>query len=38
MKVMNEITAGVSGIVSEILVSNADPVEYGQPLFKIKTK
>ena len=38
MKVMNEITAGVSGTVSEILVSNADPVEYGQPLFKIKTK
>ena len=38
MKVMNEITAGVSGTVSEILVGNADPVEYGQPLFKIKTK
>ena len=36
MKVMNEIPADVSGSVSEILVSNAEPVEYGQPLFRVK--
>ena len=36
MKVMNEIPAEVSGTVVEILVSNAEPVEYGQPLFRIK--
>lgn len=36
MKVMNEIIAEFSGTVTEILVNNADPVEYGQPLFKIK--
>ena len=37
MKVMNEVTAGVSGIVREVLVENCDPVEFGQPLFKIET-
>ncbi|RJP21882.1 MAG: acetyl-CoA carboxylase biotin carboxyl carrier protein [Candidatus Omnitrophota bacterium] len=36
MKVMNEIKAGISGKVLEILVENGQPVEYGQPLFKIK--
>jgi acetyl-CoA carboxylase biotin carboxyl carrier protein len=36
MKVMNEITAGVKGTITEILVNNADPVEYGQALLKIK--
>jgi len=35
MKVMNEIKAEVSGVVREILVENATPIEYGQPLFKI---
>lgn len=38
MKVMNEIKAGVSGTVSEILVENGQPVEYGQALFKIRKK
>jgi acetyl-CoA carboxylase biotin carboxyl carrier protein len=38
MKVMNEITAGFNGTIKEILVNNAEPVEYGQPLFKIKLK
>ena len=38
MKVMNEITAGFNGTITEVLVSNAEPLEYGQPLFKIKTK
>ena len=37
MKVMNEVTAGTSGIVREVLVENCDPVEFGQPLFKIET-
>jgi acetyl-CoA carboxylase biotin carboxyl carrier protein len=36
MKVMNEIKAEVRGIVSEILIDNAKPVEFGQPMFKIK--
>ena len=36
MKVMNEIKAEVRGVVTQILVDNAKPVEFGQPLFKIK--
>lgn len=36
MKVMNEIKAGVSGVVTEILVENGEPVEYGHPLIKVK--
>lgn len=36
MKLMNEIEADMSGILEEILVENADPVEYGQSLFKIR--
>jgi acetyl-CoA carboxylase biotin carboxyl carrier protein len=36
MKVMNEIKAEVRGIVTEILVDNAKPVEFGQPMFRIK--
>ncbi|MBA4148671.1 MAG: acetyl-CoA carboxylase biotin carboxyl carrier protein [Verrucomicrobia bacterium] len=36
MKVMNEIKAEVRGIITEILVDNAKPVEFGQPMFKIK--
>ena len=35
MKIMNEIESEVSGKVSSILVENAQPVEYGQPLFII---
>jgi acetyl-CoA carboxylase biotin carboxyl carrier protein len=35
MKVMNEIKAEVSGVISEILVDNAKPVEFGQALFKV---
>lgn len=33
MKVMNEIKAETSGVIKEILVENAQPVEFGQPLF-----
>ena len=36
MKVMNEVTAGVSGIVREIFIENGDPVEFGELLFKIE--
>lgn len=36
MKVMNEIKAEVRGIITEVLLDNAKPVEFGQPLFKIK--
>lgn len=36
MKVMNEIKAETRGIVREILVENAHPVQYGQLLFKIE--
>lgn len=36
MKIMNEIEAEFSGTVKKILASNAQPVEYDQPLFIIK--
>ncbi|MBS0621297.1 MAG: acetyl-CoA carboxylase biotin carboxyl carrier protein [Verrucomicrobia bacterium] len=35
MKVMNEVKAGVSGTVKEILVDNAHPVEFGTKMFRI---
>ncbi|HXG64964.1 MAG TPA: acetyl-CoA carboxylase biotin carboxyl carrier protein [Blastocatellia bacterium] len=37
MKLMNEIQAEVTGEVAKIYVENGQPVEYGQPLFGIKT-
>jgi acetyl-CoA carboxylase biotin carboxyl carrier protein len=37
MKVMNEIQAEMSGTITELLVENGEAVEYGQPLFKVKT-
>ncbi|HDP69847.1 MAG TPA: acetyl-CoA carboxylase biotin carboxyl carrier protein, partial [Actinobacteria bacterium] len=33
MKLMNEIVIEEDGIIREILVENAQPVEYGQPMF-----
>jgi acetyl-CoA carboxylase biotin carboxyl carrier protein len=36
MKIMNEVKSDVDGVVEEILVENGQPVEYGQPLFKIR--
>ncbi len=36
MKLMNEIESEVSGRVHSVLVENAQPVEYGQPLFLIE--
>jgi acetyl-CoA carboxylase biotin carboxyl carrier protein len=38
MKIMNEIESEVDGKVVEILVENAKPVEFGQPLFKIEVR
>ncbi len=36
MKVMNEIKAEAKGVVTQILLENAKPVEFGQPLFRIR--
>lgn len=36
MKVMNEIKAEAKGVITQMLVENAKPVEFGQPLFKIR--
>ena len=35
MKIMNEIESEVSGVVTEVLAFDAQPVEYGQTLFRI---
>ncbi len=37
MKLMNEIEADVSGTVSSVVPDNGDPVEFGAPLFVIRT-
>jgi len=36
MKLMNEIEAECAGTVIDILVENGKPVEYGQPLFRLR--
>ena len=36
MKVMNEIKAEVKGVITQILVENGKPVEFGQPMFKVR--
>jgi acetyl-CoA carboxylase biotin carboxyl carrier protein len=38
MKVFNEIQAEISGRVAAVLVEAGQPVEFGQPLFKIDTR
>lgn len=35
MKLMNEIESELDGKIAEILVKDGEPVEYGQPLFRI---
>jgi acetyl-CoA carboxylase biotin carboxyl carrier protein len=35
MKIMNEIESEVDGVVLEIYPKNAQPVEFGEPLFAI---
>lgn len=37
MKLMNEIESEVAGTVKQVLVENAEPVEYDQPLFVIES-
>ena len=36
MKVMNEIKAELNGRIVAILVENGEPVEFGQPLFRVQ--
>jgi acetyl-CoA carboxylase biotin carboxyl carrier protein len=36
MKLMNEIESEIQGTVVQVLLENGQPVEYGEPLFKIK--
>lgn len=36
MKLMNEIESDADGVVAEILPRNAQPIEYGEPLFGIR--
>ena len=36
MKTMNDIESDMDGEIAEILVKNGSPVEYGQPLFRLK--
>jgi len=36
MKLMNEIKSEIKGKILEVLVDNAEPVEFGQPLFLIE--
>ena len=36
MKMMNSIPAGISGTVVEVVAANAEPVEYGAVLFKVR--
>jgi len=38
MKVFNEIKAECSGIVDEVLVANGTPVEFGQPLLRVRSR
>jgi acetyl-CoA carboxylase biotin carboxyl carrier protein len=35
MKMMNSVKAGVSGTVAEVFATNAELVEYGEPLFRV---
>ena len=36
MKLMNELESEVAGVIREICVENAEPVEYGQVLFRVE--
>jgi acetyl-CoA carboxylase biotin carboxyl carrier protein len=36
MKLMNEIEADATGVIVKCLVSNGQPIEFGQPLFSIR--
>lgn len=36
MKLMNEIKSDVGGVIEEVLVKNGEPLEFDQPLFRIR--
>lgn len=36
MKLMNEIKSEIKGKIIEVLVNNGDPVEFGQPIFRVE--
>lgn len=36
MKVMNEIKAEARGVITQVLVENGKPIEFGQPLFRLR--
>lgn len=36
MKVMNEVKAGMSGVIREVCIDNSQPVEFGTKLFRIE--
>jgi acetyl-CoA carboxylase biotin carboxyl carrier protein len=36
MKVMNEVKAEISGVVTEICAENGKPVQFGQTLYRVK--
>lgn len=36
MKVFTDIPAGLAGTITEVLVKNGQPVEFGQPLFRVR--
>jgi acetyl-CoA carboxylase biotin carboxyl carrier protein len=38
MKMMNSVSAGVSGTVTEVVAENAHLVEYGEPLFRVEVE
>jgi acetyl-CoA carboxylase biotin carboxyl carrier protein len=37
MKVFNDIQAEIKGEIVDVLVENGSPVQYGEPLFLVKT-
>ncbi len=37
MKLMNEIESDVAGEIVRVFIENGSPVEYGEPLFGIRT-
>jgi len=36
MKVMNEIKAETSGVISKMLITDGSPVQYGEPLYELQ--
>ena len=38
MKMMNSVPAGVAGRIVEVCAENAEPVEYGAPLFRLEAR